>query len=209
MISFLFILSFILPISADELVSGTRYLRNVSIDLIGRSPTLEEYAQMGDDGSLPEALLDEWLSSEEFAEQVAFNHQRFFWNNVGGRRLSSYSNWLHSNGDLIYARGRTNSYRYSGQSCGDWEEPFDEDGFPESQDCEDNDSNTFPGAAEKESTTLCMSDADGDGYGASTTNNPNVTAGTDCNDADANIHPEANETPGDQVDSNCNGNDDD
>ena len=77
MISFLFIISFILPISADELVSGTRYLRNVSIDLIGRSPTLEEYAQMGDDGSIPEALLDEWLSSEEFAEQVAFNHQRF------------------------------------------------------------------------------------------------------------------------------------
>ena len=64
MISFLFVISFILPVSADELVSGTRYLRNVSIDLIGRAPTLDEYAQMGDDGNIPEELLDEWLSEE-------------------------------------------------------------------------------------------------------------------------------------------------
>jgi hypothetical protein len=53
-----------------------------------------------------------------------------------------------------------------------------------------------------------MTDADGDGYGAQVTSNGAVTAGTDCNDGDANIHPGATETPGDGQDSNCNEDDD-
>ena len=41
-------------------------------------------------------------------------------------------------------------------------------------------------------------DFDGDGY----------TADVDCDDGDETIHPDAEETPGDEVDSNCNGDDD-
>lgn len=41
-------------------------------------------------------------------------------------------------------------------------------------------------------------DADGDHY----------TTGCDCNDSDPTVHPKAPETPGDGVDSNCNGQDD-
>ena len=41
-------------------------------------------------------------------------------------------------------------------------------------------------------------DHDEDGY----------TDGVDCNDDDPNIHPDATETPGDGVDSNCNNDDD-
>ena len=40
-------------------------------------------------------------------------------------------------------------------------------------------------------------DADGDGY-----------ADDDCDDANSDRHPNATETPGDGVDSNCDGNDD-
>ena len=42
-------------------------------------------------------------------------------------------------------------------------------------------------------------DADGDGY---------TVADGDCDDTNADIHPGATETPGDGVDSNCNGDDD-
>ena len=46
--------------------------------------------------------------------------------------------------------------------------------------------------------TAGQQDADADGW----------VAGEDCDDDDATIHPEATETPGDGVDSNCDNSDD-
>jgi hypothetical protein len=74
-------------------------------------------------------------------------------------------------------------------------------------DCDDTDENTYPGAAiyeaEIEPATgypSCKKDSDGDGYGDL---NPGVTvnAGTDCDDADINQFPNADEY--------CNNEDDD
>ena len=39
------------------------------------------------------------------------------------------------------------------------------DGFTAEFDCDDNDANTYPKAAYLESSTSCMRDQDGDGYG--------------------------------------------
>lgn len=47
-----------------------------------------------------------------------------------------------------------------------------------------------------------MVDEDGDGYTAK------ESGGDDCDDSDPNIHPDAEETAGDGVDSNCDGSDD-
>ena len=35
----------------------------------------------------------------------------------------------------------------------------------QSQDCDDNDPHTYPGAAAQDSTSECLRDSDGDGYG--------------------------------------------
>ncbi|MBK7755258.1 MAG: FG-GAP repeat protein [Deltaproteobacteria bacterium] len=70
------------------------------------------------------------------------------------------------------------------------------------QDCDDTDGDTFPGAASAESSTDCMTDGDGDGYGDDSPGG-GVTAGTDCDDADASIHPDAEEILDDGIDQDC------
>ena len=58
-----------------------------------------------------------------------------------------------------------------GDGYGDINTPFEscsiDTGYVDnSEDCDDGNSSTYPGAAQLDSTTACMSDADGDGYGA-------------------------------------------
>jgi subtilisin-like proprotein convertase family protein len=90
-----------------------------------------------------------------------------------------------------------------GEDCVD----ADSDGIDTcSGDCDDDDSNTYPGAAEADSSTACMTDADGDGYGSDSPLS-GVTAGTDCDDTNSNFSPSQTETPFDGVDSNCDGED--
>ena len=62
---------------------------------------------------------------------------------------------------------------------------------------------TWPGVAFEDSTTDCMTDVDGDGYGAWIPV-AGVTAGSDCNDAVAEAHPGGTEVVGDGVDGDCN-----
>ena len=87
----------------------------------------------------------------------------------------------------------------------------DGDGYFEYDDCDDSDPQVGNGVE-------YHLDNDGDGFGESTVvewvcpgeavQENWVEDGTDCNDEDANIHPEAEETAGDGVDSNCNDDDD-
>jgi hypothetical protein len=85
----------------------------------------------------------------------------------------------------------------------------DEDGFITAEfdggDCDDFDADTYPGSAENDSTTLCMRDADGDGYGITTPRFASIDAGTDCNDDLASVHPGAVDAMGDGVDTDCDG----
>ena len=71
-------------------------------------------------------------------------------------------------------------------------------------DCDDRDGFTYPGAAWAESSTLCMTDLDGDGYGEMYPAS-GVTAGSDCDDRDGSIFPGADDPAGDGVDQDCDG----
>lgn len=99
---------------------------------------------------------------------------------------------------------------YLREQYGNTEGSIDEDGdgFDASVDCDDTHDETFPGAAENEGSE-CMRDDDRDGYGDQNPSNSAVTPGSDCNDDDDDIFPGAEEEPDDQVDSNCNGSDND
>jgi hypothetical protein len=70
-------------------------------------------------------------------------------------------------------------------------------------DSGDGAGSTWPGIAFEDSTSDCMTDADGDGYG-SLLPAAGVTAGSDCNDAVADAHPGGTDVPGDGIDSDCN-----
>ena len=80
----------------------------------------------------------------------------------------------------------------------------DGDGFGCTEDCDDADADTYPGAAASDSTTDCMTDADGDGFGDDSPAT-GVTAGTDCDDSEVTILPGAAELTGDEVDQDCDG----
>jgi len=101
----------------------------------------------------------------------------------------------------------------------------DRDGFPTDEDCDDEDADVHPDAEEicdgvdndcdgdvDEGVTMVVyQDQDGDGYGDGTTGTQAcepesgmVEDGTDCDDEDPDIHPDADELC-DNLDNNCNG----
>ena len=79
----------------------------------------------------------------------------------------------------------------------DGEQP-PQDTVDNDDDCNDNDAQTFPGAAENEGDTACMQDDDQDGWG-DTMPPPGVDAGLDCVDDDASIFPGAAENDSDTL----------
>jgi len=69
-----------------------------------------------------------------------------------------------------------------------------------STDCDDDDVFTYPGAAYEESLTDCMTDVDEDGWGDEISIG---VAGTDCNDTDDSVNPNASDVADDGIDSDC------
>lgn len=72
-----------------------------------------------------------------------------------------------------------------------------------SVDCDDDDPQTFPGAAALDAPDACLRDGDGDGYGDAAASGT-IEAGTDCDDADESVHPGADERCDDR-DDDCDG----
>lgn len=127
------------PPEDDLTMEPTRYLRAVSLDLRGTVPTPEEYALIGEDGAVPETLIDEWLASEAFVERAVRYHRDLLWNNVRNVNLFSASVGIRrtriDGGEYVY--WRTNpATRYRGDDvpCLDQPAEFDAFGVPVAYD---------------------------------------------------------------------------
>ncbi len=108
---------------------------------------------------------------------------------------------------------------FSAFSCGGTTSDFtdnDGDGWAPLADCDDNNSEVHPLAEEipyndvdEDCDGLISYDADMDGYNKIDTVDPEGNTGTDCDDGDRTIHPDAREIAYDNIDQDCDGLEDD
>lgn len=70
------------PATASDEASTSRFVRSVSIDLRGTTPTDDEVAAVDADGALSDDILDQWLDSDAFVSQVIEQHRAIVWNEL-------------------------------------------------------------------------------------------------------------------------------
>ena len=105
-------------------------LRAISLDVRGRVPTPEEYAALAGQTDIPEALLDEWLNSEDFITRAVRWHRELLWNNITNLTVTSFRMGLTRTAEgLWYRRSQGLPYRgLENISCQDVPAQFDGDG---------------------------------------------------------------------------------
>ena len=96
---------------APDFNEPTRYLRALSLDLRGTLPSADEIDQVRVMGSVPEALIDEWLASDAFAEQAVRFHRKLLWNNVETINLFAATFRFTRTADVYWRRNTAINYR--------------------------------------------------------------------------------------------------
>ena len=123
----------------EALLSGTAYLRALSLDVRGHPPTYDEYGQLVDASGVvdAESVLDSWMNGEEeekFVERVVRFHRQRFWNNNEGTEIGYYLfNLAYDSGaDIWYNAYKADDIfgRGSQLVCGDFPATLDASGMP-------------------------------------------------------------------------------
>lgn len=118
-------------------LSPEEYLRAVSLDVRGVVPTVEEYESIRGLPDVPEAMIDEWLASEEFGQRVVRRHRALLWPNAENVRFVDFRRRLGSTGtgaaQRWYRSSQTTTVAIRGANvpCDDVPATFDADGRPE------------------------------------------------------------------------------
>ena len=63
-----------------EQLDKYRYLRQLTLDLYGRIPTVEEYERLHSMEDVSEQIIDEMIGSPEFYAQLRRYHRNLLWN---------------------------------------------------------------------------------------------------------------------------------
>jgi len=111
-------------------VSLSRHLRELSLDLRGIVPTLEEYEEVLAAGEVSDSLIDEWLASQEFVDRTVRRHRALLWNNVTNVNLFNNNVTLNGNGNntTYWRRNPAVTYRGASVTCLDEPAQWDDDG---------------------------------------------------------------------------------
>jgi hypothetical protein len=128
--------------SLNEHLSGglspTRYLRSLTLDLLGRLPTADELSHLQNtQGILEMSQIDEWLTSPEFAEQAARLVRSQLWNNISNLNLYSNNSGLSRTNQIYWLRNPARFTRGDRVECLDQPVSYDADGNIETFEQED------------------------------------------------------------------------
>ena len=106
-------------------------MRSISLDVRGVIPSVEELQTASADG-VPDAVLDAWLDTPEFTNQVVKHHRSLFWNNVSNVDLIDNDSRLSEIGDVYFVDDDPSLVRrgVNDGHCGDFEATFDAFGRP-------------------------------------------------------------------------------
>ena len=115
--------------NTDITMTPQRYLRALSLELRGTLPTLEEY-EIIDEGEVPAALIEGWLSSPEFVERAVRRHRDLLWPNISNVRLTGNNAGLARQGGTLLHWRRNPAIVYRGDRvpCLNQEVSYDDDG---------------------------------------------------------------------------------
>ncbi len=115
---------------ADDYLTGSDWLRALSLDLRGIVPSAEEYAALDASGEIPDSLIQSWLETPEFTDQVVRHHRALLTPNVADIRLLSNRQRLieDETTGIWYRYLVAPNYRGGPVSCGDFEATWDGDG---------------------------------------------------------------------------------
>ncbi|MFT4621720.1 MAG: hypothetical protein ACI8PZ_000372 [Myxococcota bacterium] len=114
------------PVASSRL-TGSDWLRALSLDLRGVIPSVDDYDRLVD-GEVPDLLLDEWLQSEAFADEAVRYHRGLLWPNISDIRLLSNRQRMITSGGIYYRYLVAPNYRGGPISCGDFEAEWDDEG---------------------------------------------------------------------------------
>jgi hypothetical protein len=97
------------PLCAPELpeIDLHRTLRALSLDLRGVVPSVEEHQMVEAMGEIPDALLDEWMASEAFADRATRRHAALFWPAIDNVRLIHFRRRFRTGTGMTYFLGQS------------------------------------------------------------------------------------------------------
>jgi hypothetical protein len=116
-------------------VDRYQLLRRLSVDLRGRVPTVEEYAALDSQPSVPRATIASYLATDDFRLAMRRYHEAMFWPNIQNVALHGIAPVLTlSAAETSYRLGaaaRGNTYRGDANTgCGDFEQTHFDPAFP-------------------------------------------------------------------------------